>query len=83
MTEEQKQKLLNVIYNLGVINNKINSLKQNFSNTAKTLEDNLTINDKVYEKQRIDSIQTNLSSATSTISGNIIPRIKRETEQQL
>ena len=64
---EEKQKLEKVIYTLKEIKTKISNLKLNFNSSSKTLGENLIVNDKTYENQRINNINSNLDSAVSTI----------------
>lgn len=74
MTEEEKKvKYQYIVYQLSLINNKVENLNNSISILKNTIGKSLIINNIGIEEDTIDNIATNLKAVSSNIKGTIIP----------
>lgn len=79
MTEEEKKvRYTNIVYRMYVINNKIVSLNNNINNLKSKILSNVAVNDKAISDDILNNINATLDSASSSISGYIVPSLNNK-----
>jgi len=76
--DEKKRRYRNIVYRLYSINNKIETLNSDINSLEDITAKSVIINDKTYNADKITSTQTNLTNASNSIKGNIIPSLNRK-----
>lgn len=71
---ELKQKYNDIIYRLDVITTQLDKI--NIKELENKIKDNIVINDEIYKRNTLETINNNLMEISSTIKGNIISKLK-------
>ena len=74
---EKRRRYRQVIARLRNVNNRIRNLDNALGNLESLLDRSINIDDKPYKGDVVTSARNNVSSASSTITGSIIPSLER------
>lgn len=77
--ERIKRKYRNLLSDLYKIRNKLSKLSSNYQSFITHLEDNVQIDEEMFENEEILSIKKEIESIKSDINGNLIPRVSSKT----
>ena len=77
--ERIKRKYRNLLSDLYKIRNKLSKLSSNYQSFIAHLEDNVQIDEEMFENEEILSIKKEIESIKSDINGNLIPRVSSKT----
>lgn len=76
---DEKQKYRNLLYNLNIIKDELSEIVLDIDEFQKYLKENLNINNKIAEKDKINNIKFKVNETYNDLVYNLIPTIKNKT----